>query len=91
MNIYQRAKLNGCHFESTCIGIPQHEYDRMMKGTRLANKRKVVKIALMIGVIDETQAKRELKDSWYNPFNHYVSKDYIVYTHSDVNYFIKVF
>lgn len=89
-NIYQRAINKGCQFVSTCVGCGVDEWDKMMKGVRPANRKKVVKIALLAGVIDEEQAREETKRPSYNPFTHYVSKTYIVYVHSGIEHFIKV-
>lgn len=46
-NIYTRAKNNGCEFESTCVGISQMEWDKLMKGATKANRKEVVRIALL--------------------------------------------
>jgi hypothetical protein len=89
-SIYQRAKNNGCFFESTCVGCGIGEWERMMKGTRPANQKKVVKIALLAGVIDKEQAREEIKRPYYNPYTHHVSKNYIVYVNSSIEHFIKV-
>lgn len=59
-NIYERAKNNGCQFETTCVGISQYEWDKLMKGATRANRKKVIKMALQAGVIDEKQTKEEI-------------------------------
>ncbi|HXS59732.1 MAG TPA: hypothetical protein VN703_02850 [Candidatus Sulfopaludibacter sp.] len=89
-NIYQRAFNNGCFLESTCVGMEQYEWDKLMKGHTKANKRKVVKIALLAGVIEEEQATEEIKKSYYNPYTHYKTKTHIIYVHSMIEHFIKV-
>lgn len=90
-NIYTRAKNNGCEFESTCVGIGQREWDRLMKGATKANRKEVVRIALLAGVIDEEQAAIEIKKPYYNPYQHYKTKTHIIYTHSMIEHFIKVY
>lgn len=90
MNIYERAKNNGCQFVATCVGIGANAWDNFMKGHTRANRREVVKIALQAGVIDEEQAKEELKRPWFNPYNHYKTKTHIIYCHSGIEHFIKV-
>lgn len=90
-NIYQRAKRNGVEFADTCVGIGQYQWDKYMKGHTRANRKEVVKIALQAGVIDEYEAKRQIKNPYYNPYNHYKTKTHIVYCHSGIEHFIRVF
>ena len=90
-NIYQRAINNGCEFEATCVGIGQNKWDELMKGHTKANRKEVVKIALLAGVIDEQQAREEIKRPYYNPYNHYKTKTHIIYVHSMIEHFIKVY
>ena len=89
-NIYQRAYNNGCFFETTCVGIGQNKWDELMEGHTRANKKEVVKIALLSGVIDEEQAREEIKNTYYNPYNHYKTKTHIIYVHSMIEHFIRV-
>lgn len=91
MTIYERAKNNGCEFYATCANINLNEWDELMKGARPANKKKVIKAALLAGVIDESQAQQESKHLYYNPYTHYVTKTHIVYVNSAIEHFIKVF
>lgn len=91
MTIYERAAANGCYFECTCVGISQSKWDRLMQGARRANKKKVIKIALLAGVIDEEQAAMETKKPYYNPYNHYHTKTHIIYVHSSIEHFIRVY
>ena len=91
MNIYERSKINGVSFECTCVGISKYEWDRLMKNHKRADRKKVVKIALMAGVIDEEQAKEEIKRPYYNPYNHFKTDSHIIYVHSAIEHFIKVF
>lgn len=90
MNIYHRAERNGVYFEATCVGVTVREWDRLMDGHTRADRRKVVKIALQAGVIDEMQAKEELKRPWFNPYNHYKTKTHIIYVNSSIEHFIRV-
>ena len=89
-NIYQRAINNGCEYQATCVGIGQNEWDRLMKGARQADRKKVIKVALLAGVIDKDQAKEETKRPYFNPYNHFVTKTHIIYVHSAIEHFIKV-
>lgn len=91
MNIYQRAKNNGCNFEATCVGIGVNAWDELMEGHTIANQKEVVKIALAAGVIDEEQAHQELKKPYYNPYTHYKTKTHIIYVHSSIEHFIRVY
>lgn len=88
--IYQRALNNGCFFECSCVGITSGKWDRLMQGARKADKKKVIKVALLAGVIDEDQAREETKRPYYNPYTHYVTKTHIIYVHSMIEHFIKV-
>ena len=90
MNIYERAKQNGCQFIDTCVGIGLNKWEELMKGHTKANRREVVKIALQAGVIDEEQAREELKKPWYNPYRHYKTKTHIIYCHSGIEHFIQI-
>lgn len=91
MTIYERAINNGCEFEATCIGIGIDKWERLMKGARRADRKKVITVALAAGVIDEFQAKEEKKRPYFNPYNHYVTKTHIIYVHSAIEHFIKVY
>lgn len=90
MNIYERAKKNGVYLEATCVSISQYEWDRLMKGHTVANRKEVVKIALQAGAIDEWQAKEELKKPYYNPYNHFKTRTHIIYVNSGIEHFIKI-
>lgn len=91
MNIYERAKINGVSFEFTCVGISMYKWDMLMKNHKRADRKKVVKIALMAGVIDEEQAREEIKRPYYNPYNHFKTDSHIIYVQSAIEHFIKVF
>lgn len=91
LNIYQQAVRNGCQFVATCVSLGSADkWNELMKGARQANKKKVVRIALLAGVIDKEQATREIKEPWYNPYGHHVTKTHIVYVHSGIEHFIEV-
>jgi hypothetical protein len=90
MTIYERAKRYGVQSVATCVGIGQYQWDEYMKGHTRANRREVVKIALQAGVIDEEQAREELRRPWFNPYNHYKTKTHIIYVHSGIEHFIEV-
>lgn len=91
MNIYQRAKINGCYLETTCVGCGVNMWDELMEGHKKANRKEVVKIALLSGVIDEEQAREEIKRPYYNPYTHYKTNTHIIYVHSAIEHFIKVY
>lgn len=85
-SIYDRAAKNGCYLEATCTGISQWKWDELMKGARTANKRKVIKVALMLGIAEP----EELKSVHYNPYTQQVTRTHIIYVNSGIEYFIKV-
>lgn len=89
-SIYQQAVNNGCQFVAACTGITIDKWNELMKGARQANKKKVVRIALLAGVIDKQQATREIKEPWYNPYSHHVTRTHIIYVHSGIEHFIEV-
>lgn len=89
-DIYQRTFKNGCFLECDCTTISCWKWDKLMKGHTKADRRKVINIALMAGVITEEDAKKEMKFSYYNPYTHYKTKTHIVYVHSCIEHFIKV-
>ena len=89
-NIYQRAINNGCQFYATCVDININEWDELMKGATRADRKLVVKIALLAGVIDKEQAATEIKKPYFNPYNHYKTKTHIIYIHSAIEHFIEV-
>ena len=86
-----RAQRNGCNFECSCVGISQTKWDRLMKGATRANKKLVAKIAELAGVIDREQAAEEIRRPYFNPYNHYKTKTHVIYVHSSIEHFIKIF
>lgn len=91
MNIYQRAKANGCFYEANCTGITIYQWEKLMKGHTRANKIEVTKIALQAGIIDEEQARQEINRPYFNPYNHYKTKTHVIYVHSAIEHFIRVY
>jgi len=85
-----RAENRGCFLECTCVNINQNTWDELMKNNTKANQKQAVKIALLAGVIDEHEAKKEIKNPWYNPYNHYKTKTHLIYVHSCIEHFIKI-
>lgn len=90
MNIYERAKRYGVQFVDTCVGCGIYKWEEYMAGHTRANRKEVVRIALQAEVIDEEQAKQELRKPWFNPYNHFKTKTHIIYVHSGIEHFIKV-
>lgn len=88
--LYKRALNNGVISEATCVGIGQYQWDKYMKGSTRANRKIAVKIALLAGVIDEEQAKTEIKRPYFNPYNHYKTATHLIYVHSSIEHFIRV-
>lgn len=82
--IYNKAFSNGITFKSSCIDISIKEWERMMKGTVRADKRKIKKIVM--------QHYPEFKSLFvgYNYYNLLKSKKYIVFVHSGIEYFFKI-
>lgn len=91
MNIYDKALLNGAEYEAACTSISKDEWDRLMEGAVKANRKKVVKIALAVGIIDEDQAQAELKHAYFNPYNHMKTATHLIYVHSGIEHFIRVY
>ena len=89
-NIYRQALNGNVNYECSCAGIGVDKWDELMKGAKKANKKIVTKIALLAGVIDEYQAKQELKRPFYNTYNHYRTKTHIIYVNSLIEHFIRV-
>lgn len=85
--IYEKAAKNGCFLECACTDINQTKWDQLMKGARKANRKKVLKAAIIAGLHIE---KEEFKNEYFNPYDHYVTKTHIIYVHSSIEYFIKV-
>ena len=89
-NLLFKAERFGCFLEDTCVGIGQNAWDKYMKGATRANKKEIVKIALLAGVIDEIEAKLQIKRPHYNPYNHFKTKTHAVYVHSGIEHFIRI-
>jgi hypothetical protein len=89
--LYRKAINNGCSFETSCVHTTLNEWERLMKGATRANKILVTKIALLSGVIDDEQAAQEIKRPYFNPYNHYKTSTHVIYVHSSIEYFIRIF
>lgn len=85
-----KAKNKGCFLECTCVNISQNTWDKLMENSTRANRKDAVKIALLAGVMDEEEAKIEIKRPWYNPYNHYKTKTHLIYVNSCIEHFIKI-
>lgn len=88
--LYHAAQKYGCTGEATCTGITLTEWEKLMKGATRANKRLVTKIAALAGVIDNEQARREIKEPYFNPYNHLKTKTHVIYVHSSIEHFIRI-
>lgn len=84
--IYKNA-LKGCYLHSTCVNNIRAA--RIVDNAKHGNRRLIIKIALMAGIIDAEEAKCELQCNGYNPYVHQRTEKYIIYNHSGINYFIK--
>lgn len=89
--LYNKALQNGCGFEANCVGVGINQWEELMNGATRANRRLAVKIANLAGVIDDEQAKEELKRPWFNPYNHFKTKTHLVYVHSSIEHFIRIY
>ena len=89
-NIYERAKKGKAIFETSCVSTSQTQWDNLMKGATKANKKQVVAVALNCGIIDAQEAKKEIKNSWYNPYRQLKTKTHLIYVHSGIEHFILV-
>lgn len=76
-------------YECNCIGISKEQWNKLMKGSRKACRKTVVKAAFEVGLIDELDYKREIKNSYYNPYNHFRTKTHLIYVHSSIEHFIR--
>ena len=92
-NIFYRASMPNARieYECNCTNITKATWNELMKGAQIADKKLCAKIALFAGVIDEEQFELEINNPWYNPYDHYRTKTHIIYTHSAIEHFIKVY
>lgn len=88
--LLQRAKRNGAQLEDTCVSAGIYKWEQYMEGATRANKKEVVKIALIAGIIDEEQAREEIRRPYFNPYNHFKTKTHAIYVHSMIEHFIKI-
>lgn len=84
MDIYERAEKNGFIYEFCCADITPRKYDSIFDEAKVADKRKVTKIAIQAGIISAFEAK------FWNPYKCHKTDEYLIYTHSAIDYFIKV-
>lgn len=89
LTIYDRCRMNGAILVDTCVSAGAKKVEQYMKGARRADRKKVARIALQAGVISEDEYRYEVKNPYYNPYHHYVTKDCIIYVHSSIEHFIK--
>lgn len=83
MNIYEKAKY-GCNYVFNCTNISAIKHEEIFSKVKRADKRKVTKIAIQLGIIDKAFAKL------WNPYNCHKTDEYLIYTHSAIDFFIKV-
>ena len=88
--LLKRAERNGAELENTCVGCTSHEWENFMKGATKANKKDIVKIALLAGVIGKEQAREEIRRPYYNPYTHFKTETHAIYVHSMIEHFIKI-
>ena len=77
------------YYETNCTAVTRMQWDELMKGARPCSKRRAVKAALETGVIEEDDAKMELKHKYYNPYRPLQTKTHIIYIHSAIEHFIR--
>ena len=91
LKIYQRA-LNGyAEFETDCTAITSWQWDTLMDKHTKANKKIVAKVAHLVGILSSHELKAELKRPYYNPYTHYKTKTHLIYVHSGIEHFIKIY
>lgn len=77
------------YLEATCVGISQSKWDALMKGNRPCSKQKACSAALEVGILNEQDYRLEIKQPWYNPYQHRQTKTHIIYIHSGIEHFIR--
>jgi hypothetical protein len=88
--IYDRAVNYGCSLECTCVDITQNKWDSLMEGHTRANRILVVKAAMIAGILNDEEGRKETRQPWHNPYNHYKTKTHLIYVHPCTEHFIKV-
>jgi len=88
--LYKKAINNGCSFEATCVDININHWDELMEHATRANRVLAVKIAELAGVIDEEQARTEIRKPYFNPYNHFKTNTHLIYVHSSIEHFIRI-
>ena len=89
--LYKKALNNGCSFEATCVDVNINTWDKLMANATRANRKLAVKIAEIAGVIDEEQARTEIRKPYYNPYNHLKTKTHLIYVNSSIEHFIRIY
>jgi hypothetical protein len=84
MDIYQRAERNGVELETTCVDISEKKYDLLFKNALRADKKRVTAIAVQAGIIDKSEARL------WNPYPCHKTRTHLIYTHSCIDYFLRV-
>jgi len=88
--LYKRAINNGCEFEAACFDINIQTWDKLMEHATRANRVLAVKIAEIAGVIDEEQARTEIRKPYFNPYSHFKTNTHLIYVHSSIEHFIRI-
>lgn len=81
--IYQRARENG-QYIGCCIDLPATFVIKQVERAKKGNQKEINRLAYEKGII----TKEDLK--CFNPYIHLINKDYIIYIHSAIEYFIKL-
>lgn len=77
-------------FECACHNITSEKWEELMKGARPAARKTVVKAAFECGLMDKWSYDQEIKNPYFNPYNHKRTKTHLIYIHSAIEHFIKI-
>jgi len=72
------------NYKCNCTNITSYKWDELMKGARKANKKTVVKAAIHTGILSESEGFREIKQPYYNPYEHKRTKTHFIYVNSGI-------
>lgn len=86
---FYRQFEQGAYLECTCVGISANKWDKLMKNAKRADRRIVIRAAIKAGIISKEEGLRELKQPYYNPYNHYRTNEHLVYVHSRIEHFLR--
>lgn len=81
---YQRARQHGLTFEGACHQITLPEWERLMEGAVVANKRVITQILREQGHENPDILK------WGNPYQSYRTKTHLVWVHSAIEHFYRI-